>query len=488
LLLLLPAILSFAAPASAQEISTPASTPESAARLGADIDRTQAALDSALRRIDELEARVDSLSGQVDAGAGNVSSLSSQLRDLESRAAAPAVAATPAFTFQPYGYIKLDMIYDDSRTSGTDYAVWVLSESPGFGSDKYFSVTVRQTRLGVNILGPDFAAGKQSGKVEIDFYAPASSEAKPEPMLRQAWWQLAYPDWNILVGQAGEVMSPLFPTSLNYAYLAHSGAPGYRKPLVRYQRNDKLPQGSVLQSELAVVRGIGSGVFSSTSLDDQGSDAGWPVLESHVGLSIPTAIGRPFAFGVSGHYGQEEYDRTALSAGPPASIVTTSGKGAMYSTYSGNLDWKVPLAKEWDFTGEFFSGRNLDAYMAGAGQGVNTGVTQGTTTFAAALDKGIDSTGGWSQLCYKPSSLLKWSFTVGAGIDDPDNSDLSGSINRSRNANYFTNAIYSLTEKTLIGVEVSYMTTDYKSTGYATVPSADGDNIRVQTSLQYNFQ
>ena len=156
-------------------------------------------------------------------------------------------------------------------------------------------------------------------------------------------------------------------------------------------------------------------------------------------------------------------------------------------TYSGNIDWKAPLADEWDFNGEFFAGRNLDAYMAGIGQGVNTGVTQGAATYSAALDKPIDSVGGWSQLCYKPVRLPAWKFSVGIGIDDPDNADLSGSINKSRNLIYFGNGIWSLSEKTQIGVELSYMITDYMRTPYSSVPGSDGESIRLQGMLQYSF-
>jgi hypothetical protein len=63
-----------------------------------------------------------------------------------------------------------------------------------------------------------------------------------------------------------------------------------------------------------------------------------------------------------------------------------------------------------------------------------------------------------------------------------------GAVNKSRNATYFTNAVYNLTDKTQIGVELAYMATDYKSSGFSSISSADGDNFRVQTMLQYNFQ
>ena len=446
--------------------------------IKAGLEKARAALDNAVRRIEELEARLESLNGNLGAASDGFSSLSAHLEDLEGKSK-EACAPRPGFplVFQPYGYVKVDVIYDDARTSATDLAAFVLPEKPGFGSDRQFSVTVRQARLGVNILGPDIGTGKQTGKIEIDFYAPASVENKPELMLRQAYWQLAYPDWSLLVGNAGEVVSPLFPNSINYAYLALSGSPGYRKPMVRYGRTDKVFGDKTLQTGVALVRGIGSSIVSASSLDDEASDAAWPVLQSRIGISIPTSVGRPLTIGLSGHLGQEEYDIVVVDG---TSLKVTSGKGDEYMTYSGNIDWKIPVLKELDFNGEFWAGRNLDAYMAGIGQGVNTGSTQGAKNFAKALNVPVDAIGGWGQFCYRPKQLPKWLFTVGAGIDDPDNNDLSGAVNRSRNATYFTNATYSLSDKTVVGMELSYMKTSY-------INDCDGDDIRVQTMLQYDF-
>ena len=74
-------------------------------------------------------------------------------------------------------------------------------------------------------------------------------------------------------------------------------------------------------------------------------------------------------------------------------------------TYSGNLDWFIPISKSFEFTGEFFIGRNMDAYTGGIGQGVNAVATQSAAT-AAALNKPIDAIGGWGQLSYHPDA--KW--------------------------------------------------------------------------------
>lgn len=431
---------------------------------GQRLDAAATRLDGATRGIDELEAAIRSASVAADARQAGVYGLRAQLSALEARSERQRTAVEPLLSFKPYGYIKTDVIYNDAHTSSTDAATFVLPEASGFGSDRHFGITVRQTRLGLEIAGPDFAGGKQSGKVEVDFYGVAPAENRAQPMLRQAYWQLAYPDWSVTVGQTGEVMSPQFPMSVNYAYLANSGNPGYRKPGLYYHRSDNARFSTTVITDLAIVRGIGSTVLGAAALDDEGSDAGWPVVESRVGLSRPTRFGRSVAAGVSGHYGQEEYD-------PQTSGVATSGRGEAFSTYSGNIDWCVPVAARWDVKGELFAGRNLDAYMAGIGQGVN-------------LDDGraIDSVGGWSQVTYRLTP--RWCLGLGAGIDDPDNSDLSAatpaSPNRSRNATYFGDAVYNINDRTAVGLELSWQKTDY-------IQAPDGDNFRVQTSLQFGF-
>ena len=54
------------------------------------------------------------------------------------------VRATPA-TIVPYGYIKLDAAYDQSKTDNGNYAYWVLPQD----EDDEFNMTSKQTRIGL---------------------------------------------------------------------------------------------------------------------------------------------------------------------------------------------------------------------------------------------------------------------------------------------------------------------------------------------------
>lgn len=448
----------------AAEESTAAVSDEQMQQIPRLLDETRAELERANRRIGELEQKVGTMEGDMVTTSGDLYELSTQLKQVEAKSR--QIIEKEGAIITPYGYIKVDMAYDATRTSGTSATAFVLPETAGYESDRHFTITARQTRLGLNIAGPDIGEeGTSAAKVEIDFYAPATIENKAQLMLRQAYYQATFPTWNILVGQSWEVTSPAFPNMLNYSYLALSGNPGYRKPMIRYQRTDKAWGESKMRTDVAIVRGIGTGTApwlrSTTWLDDEASDAGTPDIQARWGITSPTRHGRPVVVGVSGHYGREEYDPVA--GVPPA---TTSGRGTLYSSYSGNVDWSVPIAKDFDFNGEVFGARNYDGYMGGIGQGVNL-----------TLAKAVDTYGGWGQLCYHPS--VDWLFTIGAGIDDPQNDDLSVG-GRERNATYFANAIYNINKQTLVGIEVSYQETDWAGI-------ADGDNIRVQSSLQFNF-
>jgi len=425
------------------------------------LDAAASKLDQATRRIGELETKVDSLNAQVTGSKQEVGSLSTQMKALEAKAKVAEEKKPAGLQFKPYGYIKLDIVRDSKRTSGTDATGFVLQQKSGFENDGAFSMTLRQTRLGLDIIGPNMGEATQMGKVEIDFYAPATVENKAQPMLRQAYYLLSYPTWNVLAGQTWEVVSPLYPFTVNYLYLALSGNPGYRKPMLRYERVDKVWGDKILQTDVAMVRGVGGEQLVSTaSLDDEATHAGWPVFEARAGISCPTKFkNRPVTVGLSGHIGQEEFD-------PMSGGKQIAGDGMEFMTYMGNLDWTVPVAAKLEVKGEFFIGRNLDAYMGGIGQGVN--LTTGVP---------IDDVGGWTQLCYRPNP--KWLLSVGGGIDNPDDEDLSAG-SRSFNETFFTNGVYNLNERTQLGLELSWMNTNYTA-------GPDGENFRVQAMVQYNI-
>ncbi|HOX40369.1 MAG TPA: hypothetical protein PL033_20495 [Candidatus Brocadiia bacterium] len=358
---------------------------------------------------------------------------------------------TSSVPIEIYGIIKFDGAYDCHRTYTGNYAAWVESEETN-GSDGQFNATANQTRLGMNVDGPDFDGCESSGKVEVDFYG-GGAENKPNPMMRHGYMKLRWPgsDFDILAGQTSDVVSPLFENTLNYSVGWWVGNYGYRRPQLRLTKGFKVGKGRFVL-EHASTRNIGRA--SGFDPGDSGEDAGFPGQQARASIEMPLLAEKPTVLGVSGHWGQEEYD------------IDNTNRRRVYDSWSVCLDATVPLTKWLALSGEVFTGQDMDAYLGGIGQGVNIG-----------KNEEIRSQGGWIALGIGPFD--KWTFNVGTGMDDPDDDDLSAG-NRSKNHSYWTNVIYQIHKAIAVGLEVSYLETQY-------IDRRAGDSVRVQAAFIFKF-
>ncbi|TLU53719.1 MAG: hypothetical protein FDX02_06175, partial [Chlorobium sp.] len=129
----------------------------------------------------------------------------------------------------------------------------------------------------------------------------------------------------------------------------------------------------------------------------------------------------------------------------------------------------MPLSEKMLFAGEYFTGSNLDDYLGGIGQGVNSTVTTDP--------REIRAQGGWGALRYTINP--ETSVSLGAGIDDPKDNDLATGA-RSQNQTIFANVITKITANFILGLQLSEWKTDYKGAG-------ESNALRAQSSLTYKF-
>ncbi|MHC4622414.1 MAG: DcaP family trimeric outer membrane transporter [Planctomycetota bacterium] len=359
---------------------------------------------------------------------------------------------------QLYGYVKLDAAYDSSRVDTGNFARWVESETTNKNDDQ-FNMTANQTRFGLKIKGPHDGEIETSGRAEIDFYG-GGAENKPEVMMRHAYMTLNWPQerFNIIAGQTSDVISPLYPYTLNYTVAWWAGNIGYRRPQIRLTKSLGLAKDADLKLEGALARTIGlrSDDFADTP-GDAGEDTGFPGAQGRVSVTFPWLGYKPTTLGFSGHWAKEELDTSA------------SGDSRHFDSWSLNLDLTQPFNKWLTVKGELFTGENLSAYLGSIGRGVNT------TSFEE-----IGSRGGWLAASLEP--WQKWQLNLGASVEDVDADDLAGITVDARkyNRSIFGNAIYSLNQNTQIGFELSQWHTEYDN-------QDDGDSVRAQTSFIYRF-
>ena len=362
----------------------------------------------------------------------------------------------PLLTLKAYGYIKLDAAYDSQKTSAGDALFYVLPKVNG-ASDNEFNMTARETRLGLELTGPDMEGLKTTAKVEVDFYGGNTANS-PNLRLRLAYLDLAMPSGTaVRAGQDWETFMTVIPRTVNIAIMADVGALGLRRPQFRVTQDIPIYNKTKLVAKVAAARTIGEDIDGG--MQDDGADSGYPSLQYNLCLETPLLTAKATKLSVSGHWGNETLDSVVSNA-----VVDTDVKD--YNTWSVIGSLFLPVHEKVALQGTIWQGQNLDTYYGGIGQGINK-----------TLQKGIGARGGYIQLITYLTERLNWNLSY--GMDDPDDQDLNAG-NRSKNQIVLTSVYYKITSAVTAAFEYSYLNTSYKD-------QANAADNRVQGAMIYNF-
>ncbi len=377
----------------------------------------------------------------------------------------------------PYGFIRLDMAYDDSANFlfAGNVVGWAWPEDeqvvPGLNlypdDDSSFAVTATATRFGLNFDGPDFIDGKIKGKIEIDFdelSGYGGDVVAHRIRMRHAYAELVYPTWSLLAGQTWDVIAPRIPYMLDCVVLWGTGNVGYRRPQIRYTKWCDL-DGAKITTQLSLNhqdRSLSDNYDGDANLLD-GVESGWPLGEARIALDTTIFDDRKLSLAVSGMYGQEEIDLPVANATP----TTDEDLDVWLVALDGSVTVIPGLLT---VQGEIWTGENADNVYGGIVQGI-------IRESATSLDT-VEATGGFIHAMITPRKDLL--FNVGYGIDKVDNDDDLTTGMRSENWAIFGNVIYTLVPNFDIGLELAWHETEW-------VGVEDGDLFRIQTAFTYKF-
>ena len=363
-----------------------------------------------------------------------------------------------------YGFVKLDASLDSAMTDNGDYAYLVLPYADGQEDDE-FNMTANQSRVGVKIDGPDGENVDVSGRIEFDFYG-GGAENKANPRLRHAYLELKFPVVDVVAGQTADVVSPLYPTTVNFIVLRKSGNIGYRRPQIRLTKAVQVADGAILTLAASANRSMGR--------DYDGEDAGVPSFQGRAAFAMKLPGGKAAEVGVSGLWGREETTYTATYADS-----STATEVHELDATGLSVDVSVPFGEKVALKGEYFSGKNLTTYVGGIGQGVaEVGGDDAVDGRLPDEVLEIEATGWWGQATVRPAEGLE--FNVGAGSDDPELPEGDTANDIEKNTTYYGNVIWTIAPSTTVGVEYAKFETEY--TGDKTY-----QNARMQLSLVYKF-
>jgi len=284
-----------------------------------------------------------------------------------------------------------------------------------------FSSSLRQSRIGANLEGPEVFGMKINGTIAMDFFGGIpnfpTGQVMALPRLLYGYVRLDGEKTAVEIGQDSMVLAPKNPTSLlgtAFPTLYRSGNLYLRAPQIRVERvlaSGDSGQIRAVGGIMAPVAGdLSSGAGSSYQFvppNLAGERSSTPAVQSR--LSWRAAPAGPYEqpqweFGVSGHYGRERYTNAVLpSWAASTDFDVTSGKLGM--------------------GGEYFIGRNLAA-------------------FGGSIAQLAKSQGGFIE--GRLAATPRLSFNGGYGTDHLfDFVKFPAPL--SRNGTFFVNSIYNFT-------------------------------------------
>ncbi|MCQ2388829.1 MAG: hypothetical protein MJ138_03880, partial [Kiritimatiellae bacterium] len=157
-------------------------------------------------------------------------------------------------TFQPYGYLVLEGVYNTEYTASPMYTDWVSRKQPGRGGETS-TLSVNDSILGFNVGTPELYNGwKFTGKFEFDL---AGDDANHTDFhVRHLWWAMDHEEsgWQILFGQTWHLWKMVTPNEIDGAWMENTGHPYRRSPQIRISKKWKDVWGGEVNARVGIVK------------------------------------------------------------------------------------------------------------------------------------------------------------------------------------------------------------------------------------------
>lgn len=284
-----------------------------------------------------------------------------------------------------------------------------------------FGATVRQTMLGLEVLGPALGGARTSAAIQADFFGgfPATGDGVSSGLvrLRTVTARIEWPHTSIVAGQDAPFFSPQSPTSfasLALPALSYSGNLWKWTPQFRIEHRLQLTD----VSSMMVQAGILDPLTGESPNDSyyRSPEAGERARQPAYAARFAWTHGpndRAFTLGTGSYYSRQNW-----------------GFGRNLDAWASMADWNLPLSGRLYLTGEFYRGRALGGMGGGSGRSI---LTNGPLADPRTSILGLNSAGGWAQLKFVVTEKLELNGAFGE--DDPFAADLRR-FSASQGANY----------------------------------------------------
>ena len=262
-------------------------------------------------------------------------------------------------------------------------------------SQTSFGATLRQSEIGLEIFGPNLAGARSTANVQFDFFGgfPATNNGVDFGItrLQTASLRLDWKNTSVIAGQDSLFISPLSPTSfasLAIPAFAYAGNLWGWTPQLRVERRFDLSDSQALTFQGGILDNLDWELPANPYVRaaQAGESTGQPAYAVRTAWSR-SAFNHPLSIGVAGYYGRQEWSWSRF-----------------VDAWAGMTDWQIPILRRLTLSGEFYRGRGVGGLGAAIGQPILFG---GNPANATTPIRGLDSSGGWSQLKFQLTPKLE---------------------------------------------------------------------------------
>jgi hypothetical protein len=290
------------------------------------------------------------------------------------------------------GIVLLNLFKNRGVVDNPDFPSLVGARDPAEPTAT-FAGSLRQSMLGFEIFGPSIKNARVDADAQFDFAGASWVNSYESPVgllrLRTGVVRLSWPKTILTAGQDVPFFSPLSPTSVASLALP---AFSYSGNLWTWQ-----PQ---LRAEHRLDLG------GNTSLLFQG------------GILSPLRSHQP-AYATRVAWNRSVFSRQLTIAAASYYSRQDWGFRRNIDAWAGLSDWSIPLSQRWDLSGEFYRGKAVGQLGGGIDQTI---VASGYIGDPTTQVRGLNSTGGWTQLKFRQTERFEWNAAVGQ--DNPLARDL----------------------------------------------------------------
>jgi regulator of replication initiation timing len=307
------------------------------------------------------------------------------------------------------GLALVNLFRNGGLVDNLDFPTYALPSNP-YGSNSSFGATLRQSEVGLEVFGPEFAGAKTRSEIQMDFGGGFPTPALDGintglVRLRTADMRLDWARTSVVVGQDGLFISPLSPTSfasLAIPSMGYSGNLWAWTPQVRIEHRFDLSDGQDVTVQGGILDNLtGEPSYGTHRMPQAGEQSGQPAYAARVGWR-KELNGRTASAGGSGYYSRQNW-----------------GFGWEVDGWAAAADWRIPFASKVELSGEFYRGHAVGGLGGGIGQSI---LFSGSPTNPASDFRGVNSAGGWSQIKFLANSRLEFNGVF--GMDNPYSADV----------------------------------------------------------------